>query len=407
MTNANNDLLLKNEYSGKKSPWLKMLPAYFSELKGGQLTVVLPDGDVFKFGEENIEGPQAYIKLKSYKPLSVLFAKGDLAFAESYIQGEWESPDLTSLFDFGLVIESKFKINSSSSIMLKIVNRIRHVLNQNSRNGSRRNIAYHYDLGNNFYKLWLDETMTYSSALFKAPTDSLKKAQLNKYQAVGELLSVTKSDRILEIGCGWGGFSEYIVKSTGAQIDGLTLSKEQLEFANARYQNAGISKQATASYTDYRDSTGQYDKIVSIEMFEAVGKKYWETFLNTVKNSLSPDGLASLQIITINDDKVKEYQNNPDFIQQYIFPGGVLPSKMQLKKITNQIGLTLTELQNFKNSYAKTLQIWNNKFQIAWPNIAEQGFSLRFKKMWEYYFSYCEAGFISGATDVSQFIIKK
>ena len=407
MTNANNELLLKNEYSGKKSPWLKMLPAYFSELKGGQLTVVLPDGDVFKFGEENIEGPQAYIKLKSYKPLSVLFAKGDLAFAESYIQGEWESPDLTSLFDFGLVIESKFKINSSSSIMLKIVNRIRHVLNQNSRNGSRRNIAYHYDLGNNFYKLWLDETMTYSSALFKAPTDSLKKAQLNKYQAVGELLSVTKSDRILEIGCGWGGFSEYIVKSTGAQIDGLTLSKEQLEFANARYQNAGISKQATASYTDYRDSTGQYDKIVSIEMFEAVGEDNWDTYFKTIHDRLAPGGTAVLQIITINNERFHSYRKNADFIQRYIFPGGMLPSLEALQEAVDHNNLTLQDTYFFGASYARTCALWNKQFKNAWPKIEALGYSIRFKRMWEYYLSYCEAGFKAGSVNVGLFKITK
>ena len=407
MTNDTNNLLLKNGYSGKKSPWLKFLSAYFSDLKGGHLTLILPDGHVLKFGQKNLDGPQASIELKSYKPLSVLFAKGDLAFAESYIQGEWECPDLTNLFDFGLVIESKFNINSSNSVVLKFINRIRHLLNRNSRNGSRRNIAYHYDLGNNFYKLWLDDTMTYSSALFNAPTDSLKQAQLNKYRAIGEFINVTKNDQILEIGCGWGGFSEYIVKSTGAKIDGLTLSKEQLEFANARYQKAGVAKQASASYTDYRDSTGQYDRIVSIEMFEAVGEDNWDTYFKTIHDRLAPGGIAVLQIITIDSDRFHNYRKNADFIQRYIFPGGMLPSLEALQIAVDRNNLTIQDTHFFGASYARTCALWNKQFKNAWPEIEALGYSIRFKRMWEYYLSYCEAGFKAGSVNVGLFKITK
>ncbi len=407
MTNDTNNFLLKNAYPRKKSRWLRMLPAYFSDIEGGQLTLILPDGNVFKFGQANEECPQAFIKLNSYKPLSILFAKGDLAFAECYLQGEWESPDLTSLFDFGLVIESKLKISSSNSMALKIINRIRHILNRNSRNGSRRNIAFHYDLGNDFYKYWLDETMTYSSALFNSHKDSLKQAQLNKYQAIVELLNVTKKDRILEIGCGWGGFSEYVVISKGSKIDGLTLSKEQLEFANTRYEGAGIAKQASASYKDYRDCMGQYDKIVSIEMFEAVGEDNWDTYFKTIYDRLVPGGTAVLQIITIDSERFHSYRKNADFIQRYIFPGGMLPSQEALQGAISRNNLILQDTHFFGSSYARTCALWNERFQSAWPKIESLGYSMRFKRMWEYYLSYCEAGFKAGSINVGLFKITK
>jgi cyclopropane-fatty-acyl-phospholipid synthase len=407
MTEKTSNFLLKNEYPKKKNPWLKMLPAYFTDIKGGQLTLILPDGHVLKFGHANADNPQALIKLNSYKPLSVLFAKGDLAFAECYLQGEWECPDLTSLFEFGLVVETRFKINSSNNLVLKIVNRIRHVLNRNSRNGSRRNIAFHYDLGNDFYKLWLDETMTYSSALFNSPTDSLKQAQLNKYQAIGKMLNVTEMDRILEIGCGWGGFSKYIVKSKGSSIEGLTLSKEQLEFANASYKKAGIAKKAKASLTDYRDSTGEYDRIVSIEMFEAVGEDNWDTYFKTIYDRLAPWGTVVLQIITIDNERFHSYRKNADFIQRYIFPGGMLPSLEALEKAIGRNGLTIQDTHFFGTSYAQTCATWNERFQSAWPKIESSGYSPRFKRMWEYYLSYCEAGFKAGSVNVGLFKITK
>jgi len=407
MTNNANDLCLKSGYSGGRSPWVNRLATYFSDIEGGQLTLILPDGDVIKFGQENPTHPQACIRLKSYKPLSVLFTKGDVAFAESYMDGEWESPDLTALFEFGLAIESKSKIDSANNLILKVFNRIRHILNRNSRRGSRRNIAYHYDLGNDFYKLWLDETMTYSSALFNQPTDTLKQAQLNKYQAIAELLNVNKNDRILEIGCGWGGFSEYIANSVGATIDGLTLSKEQLEFANSRYRDAGLENQATASYTDYRDSTGQYDKIVSIEMFEAVGEENWDTYFQTIHDRLAPGGTAVLQIITIDNQRFHSYRNNADFIQRYIFPGGFLPSPESFQAAIDRNELKLQKTRFFGASYARTCALWNKQFQHAWPEIEAMGYSTSFKRMWEYYLSYCEAGFKAGCVDVGLFKIAK
>ncbi len=407
MKNNTIDFLLKKEFPSKKMPWLKMITAYLSDIKGGQLTMVLPDGNVFKFGQATAGNLQAHIKLHSYKPLSILFTKGDLAFAECYLRGEWESPDLTALLDFGLFVETQFKISSSNNLALKVINRIRHIFNRNSRSGSRRNIAYHYDLGNDFYGHWLDETMTYSSALFNSSTDSLKQAQLNKYGAIEELLSLTKNNRILEIGCGWGGFSEYIVKSKGPMILGLTLSKEQLEFANARYETEGIAERATASYTDYRDSTGQYDRIVSIEMFEAVGEDNWDIYFKTIHDRLAPGGIAVLQIITIDNQRFHSYRKNADFIQRYIFPGGMLPSLEALQGSIVRNNLTIEDTCFFGTSYARTCALWNERFQRAWPKIEALGYSLRFKRMWEYYLSYCEAGFKAGSVNVGLFKITK
>ena len=252
------------------------------------------------------------------------------------------------------------------------------------------------------------ETISSSRELrfFDKDNLDLYEAQINKYSKVAEALSLNENSNLLEIGCGWGGFSSFAAKNYKSKVDAITISKEQFEFTSNIIQKEGLNEKVKVIFKDYRDINKKYSNIASIEMFEAVGKKYWESFLNVLKNSLSNNGLASMQIITIKDDNAENYQNNPDFIQQYIFPGGVLPSKKQLMLLSKRVGISWSEARSFKNSYAKTLNIWNNKFQMVWPNISEQGFSIRFKKMWEYYLSYCEAGFISGATDVSQFIIK-
>ena len=377
-----------------------------SKIKKGNLIVTYPDGVKREFLGEH-SGYSVDIKFYNYKLFTKLLRKGATGLAESYMDGDFETKDLSKLLLFCYENESNFLKDKNKYLILDYYIKFKHYLNENTKSKSKKNISYHYDLGNDFYKHWLDKSMTYSSAIFSSSNGDLFEAQINKYKQIAKPLHLNENSTLLEIGCGWGGFSTFVAKKYGSSVTAITISKEQYNFASKKIFDEGLTEKIKIQIKDYRDIHETYSHIASIEMFEAVGKKYWETFLNTIKNSLSPDGLASLQIITINNDKVKEYQNNPDFIQQYIFPGGVLPSKMQLEKITNQIGLSLTELQTFKNSYAKTLQIWNDKFQIAWPNIAAQGFSLRFKKMWEYYLSYCEAGFISGATDVSQFIIKK
>ena len=237
---------------------------------------------------------------------------------------------------------------------------------------------------------------------------NLYDAQINKYDQIAKPMQLNENSNVLEIGCGWGGFSSHIAKKYKSKVKAITISQSQYDFASQRIFNEGLNEMVSIEMQDYRDINKTYSNIASIEMFEAVGKEYWSSFLEIVNKTLLPKGLASLQIITINDEKALEYQSRPDFIQQYIFPGGVLPSKKQLKVLSRDIGLLFIEQQNYKNSYAQTLQMWNQKFQQAWPNIAvQQGFSLRFKKMWEYYLSYCEVGFLTGATDVSHFVVKK
>ena len=290
---------------------------------------------------------------------------------------------------------------------LRKYRKVKHRLNENTKSRSKKNISFHYDLGNEFYKLWLNQSMTYSSGIFTNSIKDLHIAQKNKYKQIANNLNLNENSNVLEIGCGWGGFSSYIAKEYGSTVNAITISKEQFEFTSKKIFNEGLNEKVNVEMRDYRDIDKKYTNIASIEMFEAVGKKYWKVFFNILKESLSEEGSAALQIITIKDEKAEFYQNNPDFIQQYIFPGGVLPSKKQLKDINFQLGLNINEIQNFSNSYVKTLNIWNNKFQNSWPQIASQGFKDKFKKMWEFYFSYCEVGFTEGTTDVSHFIITK
>ena len=384
----------------------KFADNFFTKLNRGKLTVIYPSNFEKVFLGKK-KGYEADIRLKNYKLFSKLLRKGATGLAESYMDGDFETKNLSKLLLFGHENESEYLVNHKASSILDYYIKLKHYLNENTKNRSKKNIEYHYDLGNNFYKHWLDQSMTYSSAIFHENNINLFDAQINKYEQIAKPMNLNENSALLEIGCGWGGFSTYVAKKYKSNIKAITISKEQYDFTCKKIFSEGLNEKVSVEMLDYRDVDAKYSNIASIEMFEAVGQKYWGTFLDVIKTCLLPEGIASLQIITINDDKVKEYQKNPDFIQQYIFPGGVLPSKSQLKKISQDIGLSLFELQNYKNSYAKTLNIWNNKFQDAWPDIANQGFSLRFKKMWEYYLSYCEVGFITGATDVSQFIIKK
>ena len=383
----------------------KILDNFLCRLSKGKLHVTYPDNNQREFSGKT-KGYEADIKFNNYKLLNKLIRKGAIGLAESYMDGDFETDNLSKLLLFSFDNESNY-LNNKKSLIINSYIRFKHYLNENTKNKSKKNIQYHYDLGNNFYKHWLDESMTYSSAIFPSSSLNLFDAQINKYEQIIKPLSLNENSNLLEIGCGWGGFSSYAAKKYKSKVKAITISKEQYDFASKHISKEGLNEKVSIEMKDYRDVNEKYANIASIEMFEAVGKKYWGTFLQTLNNSLSSSGVASLQIITINENKVKKYQNNPDFIQQYIFPGGFLPSKNQLSSISKDVGLSFIELQNLKHSYAKTLQIWNDKFQNSWPDIASQGFSLRFKKMWEYYLSYCEVGFLTGATDVSQFIIKK
>ena len=384
----------------------KLAHIFFSKNKFGALTVFYPSGKINKY-KGNFEGYKADIKLKNYKIFYKLIKKGAIGFAESYMDGDFISSDLSNLLLFAQQNELEYIKQKKAKWFYDFVIKLRHYLNQNTKAGSKKNISFHYDLGNNFYECWLDQSMTYSSALFNTNINDLHEAQQNKFVGIAEPLQLNENSKLLEIGCGWGGFSTFVAKKYGAKVKAITISKKQYDFASERILKEGLNEKVEIEMCDYRDIKENYSKIVSIEMFEAVGKKYWLPFFQKIKNSLTLNGLATMQIITIDDDKANYYQNNPDFIQQYIFPGGILPSKNQLHNIATLTGLELTEYKSFNNSYAKTLDLWNNKFQNSWNQISKQGFSLRFKRMWEYYFCYCQAGFISKATDVSQFLIKK
>ena len=375
-------------------------------IKYGHLKLTNYDGKKYCFGEE---GKDLNVELKIKKPGFAfgIIRKGSIGFAESYMEEDFTSDNLSKLLLFAYDNQSFFLKKGLISEVLNKYRRIKHYLNENTKSRSKKNISFHYDLGNEFYKLWLDPSMTYSSGIFTNSIKDLHIAQKNKYKQIANNLNLNENSNVLEIGCGWGGFSSYIAKEYGSTVNAITISKEQFEFTSKKIFNEGLNEKVNVEMRDYRDIDKKYTNIASIEMFEAVGKKYWKVFFNILKESLSEEGSAALQIITIKDEKAEFYQNNPDFIQQYIFPGGVLPSKKQLKDINFQLGLNINEIQNFSNSYVKTLNIWNNKFQNSWPQIASQGFKDKFKKMWEYYFSYCEVGFIEGTTDVSHFIITK
>jgi len=407
MSNDQIEIVAPSNAVSPANPWLKQMVHTFSGLQHGRLSIVLPGGGIVHLGLNTYQGPQARIILKSYKPIAKFWLNGELGFAQSYIDGDWDSPDLATFFDFVLANEQELVGQSAGNWSTRALNRLRHLLNRNSRAGSKRNIAFHYDMGNDFYAKWLDKSMTYSSALYETGHETLEQAQHIKYQAIAEMLDLQRDDNLLEIGCGWGGFSELAAREHGCRVHGLTLSREQLQYAHTRYQAAGINELATASFTDYRDSEGLYDKIVSIEMFEAVGEENWDTYFQTVYNRLKPGGVAVLQVITIDEERFKTYRKGTDFIQRYIFPGGFLPSPDAVEHAVTRNNLKLERTRFFGPSYGRTCAEWQTRFQHAWDDIEPTGYDQKFKRMWEYYLSYCEAGFNAGSVNVGLFKIVK
>ncbi len=293
-----------------------------------------------------------------------------------------------------------------ASRLLTLVQRVRHWLNDNSPKGSRRNISAHYDLGNQFYRHWLDPTMTYSSALFSTGAKDLESAQQAKYRALARDAAIGPDDHVLEIGCGWGGFAEFAAREIGCRVTGLTISREQHDFASARIAAAGLADKVDIQLRDYRDETGRYDRIASIEMFEAVGEKYWPVFFGKLKECLKAGGTAGMQIITINEAAYATYRKRPDFIQRYVFPGGMLPTPAILKSLGAEQGLSFLRERVFAEDYARTLAEWRTRFWASWEKIVPLGFDERFKKLWEFYLHYCEAGFRAEYIDVRQVIYK-
>jgi cyclopropane-fatty-acyl-phospholipid synthase len=309
---------------------------------------------------------------------------------------------VTTFLEFFLGNADALQEKLTGNPVFRFVARLGHMLRRNSKSGSKRNIEYHYDLGNSFYRRWLDPTMTYSSARFAHKEQDLSSAQINKYRSLAEGIDLKPEHHLLEIGSGWGGFAEYAASEIGCRVTGITISKEQLAFARERMEKKGLGDKVDIRYQDYRDVDERFDRIASIEMFEAVGEQYWPAYFDKIRNCLKPGGKAGLQIITIADRSFAAYRRRADFIQRYIFPGGMLPSPSVLKQQVQRAGLTWAGNLEFGLDYAETLRQWRERFRAAWPDIQHQGFDERFRRMWEYYLAYCEAGFRSGNIDVTQ-----
>ena len=393
-------------YNKFKPPFEIVSQKFLSKIKYGELSVTFPSGSTQLFTGINT-AHKADLTINNYKFISKILKRKSVGFAESYMDGDFSSSNLTNLLLLAFRNENHFLVNLKSNIFFNIYSKFKHFLNENTKSQSKKNIQYHYDLGNNFYTKWLDRSMTYSSAYFEKENQNLFDAQLNKYHKIAESLNLNENSKVLEIGCGWGGFSSYAAKNFKSKIDAITISKEQYEYASNKIQKEGLGEKVSIKFKDYRDIDNQYSNIASIEMFEAVGKKYWEKYFDIVSNSLLNSGKAALQIITIDEKRSLNYQNRPDFIQQYIFPGGMLPTKKELLEINNKVGLDFKEIKSFGLSYAKTLNLWNTQFQSSWNDLVKLGFNDRFKRMWEFYLAYCETGFISQSTDVSHFLITK
>jgi cyclopropane-fatty-acyl-phospholipid synthase len=393
------------------SAYLRGLPAKAKiALRGllhmahGRLSIRMPDGRMVLI-EGRSEGPDATLILHNWNLAHRALTGGTIGVAESYIDGDWESPDVTAFLELFLVnVEVGDNLASGARGIARVVELIRHWLRSNSRSQARKNISAHYDLGNTFYSKWLDETMTYSSALYSDGANDLASAQTAKYRALAEAAGLKAGDHVLEIGCGWGGFAEFAASEIGCRVTGLTISREQLAFARERIEKAGLSDKVDLRFQDYRDETGKYDGIVSIEMFEAVGEKYWPTYFAKVRQCLKPGGKAGLQIITIKPDAYEAYRANPDFIQRYVFPGGMLPTENHLKSLGEAAELEMVGHRAFGPDYGRTLAEWRQRFWNAWDEIQPMGFDLRFRRLWEFYMYYCEAGFRSGHINVRQVV---
>ena len=391
----------------------KNLPRYFAQvfeiaqsMKNGVLDFRLPDGRVFR-AKAKEPGPVAEITVHDSDVFARLIREGDLGFSDAYIEGGWTSPDLQAFMDLIQNDNEEVYNGFPGMAFIRAYERLRHWMNRNSKKQAKKNISHHYDLGNEFYSEWLDDTMTYSSAIFESGQESLEKAQTAKYASMVDQMGVKPGDHVLEIGCGWGGFAEYAAKERGLKVTGLTISQEQLKFAQERMKRLGIEDQVELKLQDYRDETGQYDGIASIEMFEAVGEEYWPAYFNTVRDRLKPGALATLQIITIEDKRFEMYRKSVDFIQKYIFPGGMLPSPSVLRQEVQKAGLQVKGSIEFGESYSQTLRRWHEVFNDRWDAIKPLGFDDSFQRMWNFYLCSCAAAFHSGNCDVTQITIKR
>lgn len=384
---------------------LNLLLDLAGRLRWGRLEVRLPDGVRRLFtGAE--PGPEAVLLVHDRNLARRLVRRGGVGFAEGYMAAEWDSPDLASLLELVDRNCDAMGYDSRLSGLRRLVERAVHALRANSRRGSRDNIRAHYDLGNRFYEAWLDPTLTYSAALFGPGTEDLESAQRAKYRRLAERIALAPGQRLLEIGTGWGEFALTAAREFGARVTSITVSKEQHAFARERVFKEGLADRVEIRLQDYRDVTGRFDRIASIEMLEAVGERFWPLFFERLRDRLAPGGQAGVQTITIADRLFEGYRRNVDFIQRYIFPGGMLPSPSVLERQTERAGLRLESSHVFGWSYARTLAEWHRRFDEAWPRLAAEPFDERFRRMWKYYLAYCEAGFRSGSLDVTQVTLR-
>lgn len=377
-----------------------------SRIDWGSLLFILPDGRAYRFQGSKL-GIEGIIKINDFKFARKLLRGGTIGFADAYFDRQWQSPNVEKLLEVVAHNTQRIEQFFKGNRLVKSIQRIMHALNRNTKSGSQRNIISHYDLGNEFYKQWLDPTMTYSSARFADPRQDLSEAQVNKYRSLAERIDLRPEHTILEIGSGWGGFADYAASEIGCKVVGITISPEQRDYANKRIADKGLQDKVEFRLQDYRDVKEKYDRIASIEMFEAVGLQYWPVYFRKVRECLKPGGLAGLQIITISDQYFDQYLKSTDFIQSYIFPGGMLPSPTVLKEQIDKAGLAWRDNVNFGLDYARTLKEWHRRFQAAWPKIEQLGFDEKFRLLWKYYLSYCEAGFRAGSIDVTQVVVAR
>jgi len=370
----------------------------------GYLEITSISGELLKFGNYD-DRLKADLKIKSSSLSYNLIKGGSVCLAECYMRDEFETSNLSNLIE--LAARNISIIHKFSGILdLKFLNFIKNKFVKNTKSRSKENIAKHYDLGNDFFSLWLDKTLTYSSAIFDEQNKDLSNAQNNKYQKLINLIQPSNGDKVLEIGCGWGGFAEYLGKNYDVKLDCITISKKQFEYAKERIHSCGLNEKVNIEIKDYRDLNSKYNSIASIEMIEAVGQNYLESYFKTIKDNLSDGGKAAIQAITIDDSLYDRYKNKQDFIQKYIFPGGFLPNKNTINKLVSKNGLSVNSYISYADHYADTLAIWKDEFNKKWSLIKDQGFDLTFKRMWEFYLSYCEAGFKSKNIDLIQFSLQ-
>ena len=373
-------------------------------IKKGHLILTNYDDEKYLFGDPS---QKLKVKIKINKPgLTYQIVKsGSTGLAEAYMRGDFETDDLTNLIEL-TAKNIKLVYKFSGLLDFSIFNKIKNFLLKNNKSRSKKNISKHYDLGNEFFSLWLDPTLTYSSAIFDQKDNDLEKAQINKYKKLVELIKPKSGNKILEIGCGWGGFAEYVGKNHDVKLDCITISKKQFEYASNRIFKNGLNEKINIQFKDYRDVKQKYNSIASIEMIEAVGQNYLENYFKSIKTNLVRDGSAAIQAITIDDNLFDRYKTKEDFIQKYIFPGGFLPSKKKLYDLSQNNGLAINQYNSYGLHYSNTLKIWRDEFFKKWEEISKQGFDNKFKRMWHFYLSYCEAGFKSKNIDLIQFSLQ-